>query len=195
MSPKPLTYTCRLVILIALFALLAAPLNAAAASFVVNTDDDLDDGLCDASHCSLREAINAANQNPGADTISFSALDATSTEVKIELLSPLPPLLDDGTILDATTVQGYVGEPRVIVVKAAGSMEIGFEVQSNNNLICGFSLAGYFLPTGQQYPPPQDYVGGAIVVTGVGNTIQDNVLGWPTWPNSVGVRLGGPATA
>src|ERR1043166_7720293 len=40
--------------------------------FVVNTTDDSDDGLCDTEHCSLREAINAANDNPGLDAIEFA---------------------------------------------------------------------------------------------------------------------------
>src|SRR5512132_2010325 len=42
-----------------------------AASFVVSTADDHDDGTCNAD-CTLREAINAANAAGGADTISFN---------------------------------------------------------------------------------------------------------------------------
>ncbi len=40
-------------------------------SLVVNTTNDLDDGVCDASHCSLREAINAANTSPNPAFINF----------------------------------------------------------------------------------------------------------------------------
>jgi len=40
---------------------------ASAATFDVNTTDNADDGVCDANHCSLREAILAANANPGPD--------------------------------------------------------------------------------------------------------------------------------
>ena len=43
----------------------AMPARAAAGPFVVNTNNDVDDGLCDFVHCSLREAINAANLSPG----------------------------------------------------------------------------------------------------------------------------------
>ena len=32
-------------------------------TFQLTTNDDLDDGTCNASHCSFREAINAANAN------------------------------------------------------------------------------------------------------------------------------------
>ncbi|GIW43121.1 MAG: hypothetical protein KatS3mg077_0403 [Candidatus Binatia bacterium] len=58
--------------------LVAAPLPwpvrpALAANFVVNSTNDTDDGTCDATHCSLREAINAANATTSADdTITFS---------------------------------------------------------------------------------------------------------------------------
>ncbi|MCZ6867086.1 MAG: CSLREA domain-containing protein [Chloroflexi bacterium] len=31
-----------------------------AATITVNSTNDVDDGTCDATHCSLREAINAA---------------------------------------------------------------------------------------------------------------------------------------
>jgi CSLREA domain-containing protein len=43
-----------------------------AATFTVNTTDDVNDGICGATHCGLREAINAANANAGMDTIAFN---------------------------------------------------------------------------------------------------------------------------
>ncbi len=65
-------------ILLILFALLfAAALPTAAlraqlaTTWVVNTSDDLDDGVCDAVHCSLREALNAAGV-PGSHLITFN---------------------------------------------------------------------------------------------------------------------------
>ncbi|MFP5489184.1 MAG: CSLREA domain-containing protein [Acidimicrobiia bacterium] len=44
-----------------------------AASYVVNTLGDVDDTACDATHCSLREAILAANASPESDTITFES--------------------------------------------------------------------------------------------------------------------------
>src|SRR5262249_34206739 len=41
-------------------------------TFTVNTTDDHDNGKCDAADCTLREAINAANANDGADMIVFN---------------------------------------------------------------------------------------------------------------------------
>src|SRR5256886_4588758 len=43
--------------------------TALAATFTVNTADDHNDGVCNAADCTLREAINAANEG---DTISFN---------------------------------------------------------------------------------------------------------------------------
>jgi CSLREA domain-containing protein len=41
--------------------------------FTVNSNDDVDDGVPGIAHCSLREAVNAANANPGTNTINFAA--------------------------------------------------------------------------------------------------------------------------
>jgi CSLREA domain-containing protein len=179
------------VLFAALLLAVLLPTPAFADSFVVNSTDDNNDGQCDGTHCSLREAINAANNNPGADSISFAGLDATGGDVTIQLLAPLPPLLDNETTIDGTTVQGYVNEPVINIVKASGVMEDGFAIQSSNNVIRGLSLAGFGGWPSQPDPEPADTTGGAIVITGSGNLIQENVLGWGAWPNTVGVLLSG----
>ncbi len=56
--------------------------------FVVNTLADHDDGVCGPTDCSLREAINTANNAAGDDMISFAA-NVTGT---IQLSGALPPL-------------------------------------------------------------------------------------------------------
>ena len=50
------------------FAYQGAPVS----TFTVNSTDDGDDGTCNAIHCSLREAINAANTSNGFDAIEFN---------------------------------------------------------------------------------------------------------------------------
>ena len=45
---------------------------ASATTFTVNSTADPGDGVCDATECTLREAINAANANSGTDTIAFN---------------------------------------------------------------------------------------------------------------------------
>ena len=121
---------------IALALLVGTAAAAEANTWVVNTTDDLDDGTCTAAHCSLREAINAANTNPGADTIIFSIEttdmnfvtpgggqcdtdsngipDAPQCWWTIRLLRDLPTIVDDNTTVDgfaghADTTPGTVG--------------------------------------------------------------------------------------
>ena len=180
-----------LVALIGFVVLLAVPSPASADSFVVNTMDDSNDSTCDSNHCSLREAINAANNNPGPDTISFAGLDATGGDVTIQLNSFLNPLLDNGTTIDGTTVPGYVSEPVVNVVKGSGVIEEGIAIQGSNCIIRGLSMAGFFGVQGSPDPNPEDLIGGAIVITGSGNIVEGNVLGWGAFPNSRGLWLSG----
>ncbi|MPZ49391.1 MAG: CSLREA domain-containing protein, partial [Dehalococcoidia bacterium] len=63
------------------------------ASLTVNTLDDNDDGVCNSSHCSLREAIIAANTRSGADTITFSE-NGNGVITVPSVSSDLPALTD-----------------------------------------------------------------------------------------------------
>ena len=71
----------------------------------VNTIDDTDDGACDASHCSLREAINAVNNNVGADVIDFN-IQGTAPFI-IQPNTPLPRMTDEATTVDGSTHPNY----------------------------------------------------------------------------------------
>ncbi|MBM3882691.1 MAG: CSLREA domain-containing protein [Verrucomicrobia bacterium] len=71
--------------------LLAAP-RSSADTFVVTSTLDPGDGVCNAAECTLREAITAANANPGADVIAF---DIPGSGVHtIQPLSELPPITE-----------------------------------------------------------------------------------------------------
>jgi len=83
---------------------------------VVNTTDDTDDGACTAGHCSLREAIRAANDHPGPDTIAFNipAGDPGRDANGVCTIRPqelLPWLTDDGTTVDGFTQPGASAGP------------------------------------------------------------------------------------
>jgi CSLREA domain-containing protein len=72
-------------------------------SFIANTTEDTDDGLCDfyvggKSDCTLREAINHANARSGADTITFDSILSGTT---ITIGSALPTLNGD-VIIDGS---------------------------------------------------------------------------------------------
>jgi len=175
-----------------LVVILCFPIPVRADTFIVNTPDDTDDGMCDDNHCSLREAFQYANENPGPDTISFAGLDATNGDITITLNSHLGMFSDDGTTIDGTTVLGYQSEPLINIVDGQGSLEAAISLGSDNNVVRGLSIAGFGLFPQNPNPDPWDYYGGAVLVYGEGNVIENNVLGWGALPNSVGLRLDGP---
>ena len=86
------------------------------ATIEVNTTSDVDDGVCDWQHCSLREAINFANSQPngegGPDPITFEILntdtsfDANSYIIAVQ--SALPAITDAVFIDGATQVDGQI---------------------------------------------------------------------------------------
>src|SRR5262249_21982834 len=91
--------------------------------FIVNTTDDVDDGTADATHTSLREAILAANNNPGPDDIRFAIGTGTQT---ISPLTPLPAIVDP-IVIDGWTQPGFTGTP---IIEISGSQ---MERQRINN--------------------------------------------------------------
>ena len=84
--------------------------------YTVNTTDDVDDGVADAVHTSLREAIHVANNHPGPDLIRFAVGTGTRT---ISPLTPLPALTDDGTTIDGATQPGVSGSP---IIELSGAL-------------------------------------------------------------------------
>lgn len=68
---------------------------AFAASLTVNSDNDVNDGVCDNAHCSLREALNAAGVG---DTITFS-VDAV---INLANAAPIMTVSDNAVTVDAT---------------------------------------------------------------------------------------------
>ena len=81
----------------------SAPIATPAALefFVVNTSDDVDDGSCDLAHCSLREAIHAANASPGPDDIEIVQ--------NVVPLSPLPHIVDPVNIFGSAVIGSAAG--------------------------------------------------------------------------------------
>jgi CSLREA domain-containing protein len=68
-------------------------------SLIVNTVADTDDGTCDVANCTLREAVNTANNTVGANTITFS-LPPTAT---ITLAGTQLPIISDTLTFDGST--------------------------------------------------------------------------------------------
>src|SRR5678815_5488895 len=81
------------------FLLLSLAGSAAADTFTVDNTVDPGDGMCNALGCTLHEAIDAANANPGADTIEFNISGAGVHTIGVTMALP--------TITEAVTIDGY----------------------------------------------------------------------------------------
>lgn len=142
---------------------------------MVNTTDDVDDGVCDSIHCSLREAINAANERAGPDTITFDSIVFPLSEAGvIKPTSMLPRIIDGETKIDATganvTIDGSnltllgIDKECFAIYNSSGNFLKGIRIQnfpgvgvfinaqnggkSNNNTLINLTIVGngYGLP-------------------------------------------------
>jgi CSLREA domain-containing protein len=147
----------------------------------VNTTDDGDDGVCDASHCSLREAIHAANVTSGPDTISFAipAVDSGCAANGVCTIRPsaaLPPLEDDGTTIDGFTQAGAHANTKAIGQAIDTALKIvldgaqlpaccpvGVSVYGSDNTVRGLVVHGFY--------------SGLEVLDGSRNHIEGNFIG------------------
>jgi CSLREA domain-containing protein len=128
---------------------------------VVNTTGDTDDGTCNATHCSLREAINAANAHAGPDTITFNipGSDPGCDGAGVCTIRPtnyLPALTDGQTTLDGYTQPGAspnsnpFGQPINAALKIVldGSQVSGYpdglDIRSSGNLVRGLVIQRFY---------------------------------------------------
>ncbi|OAI41063.1 hypothetical protein AYO38_04645 [bacterium SCGC AG-212-C10] len=98
-------------------------LPAGAASFVVNSTSDSDDGNCGGSDCTLREAINAANNNnnqPAFDTISFNF---SGTSVRTFNIATALPTISEPLIIDGRSHAAGDGKPLIKLDGGGGSYD------------------------------------------------------------------------
>lgn len=147
-------------------------------TFTVNKADDHDDGICDSGDCTLREAINAANGNSGADTIAFN-IPGFGVHT-ITPTSNLPPITNPITI-DGTTQPGFAGSP-VIELAGNGSVFVGLSVESGSSLVQGLVMNRFLIA--------------GLVITGpgnnlvVGNFLGTDPNGTTASPNRAGLLIG-----
>src|SRR5574341_322259 len=108
-----------------------------AATLVVNTTSDADDGVCNAAHCSLREAINAANLAAGEDVIAFNI--PGSGPHTIQPASPLPAIASN-LVLDGTSQPGFTDHPLIELDGSLVSSSPGLAIAGSSNFIRGLAI-------------------------------------------------------
>ena len=113
--------TYGLALLLVLLILVGGDGSVQAATFTVNSTNDAFDEVCDETHCSLREAIDAANALPGTDTIAFD-IDGSGPHT-IQPSSPLPTITDP-VIIDGFTQPGASANTNPITQGSNAVMKI-----------------------------------------------------------------------
>jgi len=140
------------------------------AIFTVNTTTDSDDGSCDATHCSLREAILAANLEAEGATIVFDIPGQGPHTIRPG--SNLPFLLGN-VILDGTTDPDFAGTPVIELDGTnAGDFAQGLNLAESGNIVRGivvnrFSDVGISIGSGAQ----ENIVEGCYVGTDVTGSV------------------------
>lgn len=124
---------------------------------LVTSTDDVSDGACNFAHCSLREAIVAANAAPDVDTLS---LGSTTLPATITLTSALPVIESPMRIIGPGAAQftlnaaGSIGAPRR-ALRVRGVVSV---------TVSGISIIGGYM----------DQAGGVLVEAGA-NVLLDQV--------------------
>lgn len=114
----------------------------------INTDEpdqNINDGVCDVDtsntglQCSLRAAIQTAENLPGTDRIFFNIPGGG-----VQTISPssVLPEITQPVILDATTQPGFTNRPLIELNGAtlAGQGAVGLRARSSNSVISGFFI-------------------------------------------------------
>ena len=167
-----------------------ASVHAVATTFTVTVTSD-DAGSSCVGPCSLRQAINAANANPGTDTIEFeitaALVDGAHTIVPT---SPLPQISQPVTI-DATTDADFAscadGPVIEIVGSSAGAGANGLDLTffAGASTVRGLAI--------------NSFGGAGVYLNAPGAAVRCSFLGTDAAgttarANTYGVRLGRPGT-
>jgi CSLREA domain-containing protein len=147
-------------------------------TFTVNSLDNSNDGSCNAAHCSLIEAIQAANAQADYSAIEFNI--SGSGPFTITPTTGLPAI-SAPVIIDGATQPGFAGTP---IIELSGSLigsgAKGLEISGGNSTIRGLIVNrfsyGILLKTN----------GGNIIL---GNYIGTDVTGTIASSDGTGIRI------
>ncbi|HEX8180914.1 MAG TPA: Calx-beta domain-containing protein [Pyrinomonadaceae bacterium] len=187
--------------------------DAPPATLVVNTTNDIDDGFCLADHCSLREAINAANASSDANTINFQIPAATDTGCNSTGVCRITPATNLPLITAAVIIDGYTqagasantlasGNDAVLKIELDGSqiavnargLDIGGGGTSVRGLVINnFAQAGIWLQSAGSNTIAGNFLGTNADGTAAGQTDNSGVgIVIANQPNNT---IGGAAAA
>ncbi len=107
--------------------------------FTVNTTDDLDDGTCDATHCSLREAI-LADERPSRLGHLFRHPRHPALPHRAAI--SLPPNWNPVAILGGTQ-PGFAGQPLIELHGGSLLDSWGFWLDGDNSLLSSVIINGF----------------------------------------------------
>jgi CSLREA domain-containing protein/uncharacterized repeat protein (TIGR02543 family) len=156
---------------------------------IVNTTDDADDGICNSSHCSLREAINLSNVDPTRAVITFDIPGPAPH--RIQPTSELPAITDP-VVIDGTSEPDYAGAPVIELEGSAVATAVnGLTITGGDSVIRGITIYGFgengiYISDGDNNIIEGNYIGtdpsGALGVGNADNGIyifgsSDNVVG------------------
>jgi len=124
---------------LAAFSLILAA--CAPSTLTVNSDNDVNDGACDTTHCSLREAVLKANTLSGTITIKFNIPGAGPHTIRPE--TSLPVIIKP-VYIDGTTQPGFTSTP---VIELDGSLAVdpAGGLDADGLVLAGGGSTVYFL--------------------------------------------------
>ncbi len=109
-------------------------------SFTVNSSADTNDGACNATNCTLREAINAANSSSGADIIQFAISGTPGVAQTISPTSPLP-IISEAVTIDGSMQPGFSATPLIVLsgqnsgVRPPTSFAAALQITADNCIV------------------------------------------------------------
>jgi CSLREA domain-containing protein len=142
-----------------LVAAAAPQADATVTTITVNSASDPGAGGCNASECTLREAIAKANSSSRSAVIRFAI---GSGPVTITLGSNLPTITKQLTI-DGASQPGYAGAPLVELAGSGATTSTGLRLTASHSSVKGLIVNGF---SEQQ-----------VMISGVGSTVSGNYLG------------------
>ncbi|MEM1121484.1 MAG: S8 family serine peptidase [Bacteroidota bacterium] len=142
-----------------LIAFCCINLGNAQTTYTVNTNDDFNDGICDAVHCSLREAIEAANQGENNTILFAYPVDSIAPDL------PLPVMIGQQTTIDGSSL------PQV-VLNGKNTIANGLIVEANQVTIKGLTIFNFVDNGLVVHDASEVTIGGDL--PHLGNTLKNN---------------------